>query len=299
MNAKTVVVVAGPTASGKTALAIELAQYFGTEIISADARQCYRQMNIGTAKPTSVELEMVPHHLVGHKDVWESYSAGQFACEALKVLEHIFAKHSVAIVVGGSGLYLRALCRGIDEMPPVNEALRQHVNALWQERGLAFLLKELQQYDPTYYHQVDKSNPARVKRALEVIYATGKPYSSFRKQEPFPRPFRSLWIGLHLPRQVLYQRIHQRVEHMMAQGLLKEVESLLPYRHYHPLKTVGYSELFSYLDGLITLDQAVDLIKQHTRNYAKRQLTWFSREPIQWFAPDKVQDIFAYLEQKI
>lgn len=295
MSRKTLIVIGGPTASGKTAAAITLAKHFNTEIISADARQFYRQMSVGTAKPTPEELAAVPHHLVGHLDVWQSYNAGAFERDALQILDEIFSAKDIAVVVGGSGLYLRTLCFGIDEMPAVPAEIRQHTDQLLREKGLAFLLAELQRYDAEYYQSVDRANPARVKRAMEIIYATGQPYSSFRKKQPQERPFRSVWIGLDLPREQLYERINRRVELMMAQGLEEEVRSLLPYRHYNALQTVGYTELFDYLDGKTTLAQAVALIQQHTRNYAKRQLTWFRREPVQWFAPDDTQGMIRYI----
>lgn len=296
MSDKTLIVIGGPTASGKTATAIALARHFGTEIVSADARQFYRQMSVGTAKPTAEELAAAPHHLVGHLDVWQPYSAGAFERDALKILEKIFEKNDMAIAVGGSGLYLRALCRGIDAMPAVPDKVRARINALADEKGLPFLLDELRRLDPVYYREADKANPARIKRALEIIYASGQPYSSFRKQQPAARPFRSVWIGLDLPREQLYARINRRTDDMMAQGLLEEVRALLPYRHCQALQTVGYVELFDYLDGKTTLDQAVALIRQHTRNYAKRQLTWFRRETIRWFAPEQTGNIIRYVE---
>ncbi|WP_448520461.1 tRNA (adenosine(37)-N6)-dimethylallyltransferase MiaA [Rhodoflexus sp.] len=295
MSRKTLIVIGGPTASGKTATAIALAQHFDTEIISADARQFYRQMSIGTAKPTPEELAAVPHHLVGHLDVWQPYNAGAFVRDALQLLEQIFTKKDIAIAVGGSGLYLRALCLGIDEMPAVNARIRAYTDALLQEKGLPFLLEELQRYDPAYYAEVDKANPARVKRAMEIIYATGQPYYSFRKKQPVERPFQSVWIGLNLPREQLYERINRRVEQMMEQGLLAEVNALLPYRACNALQTVGYTELFEHLDGKTTLEEAVALIRQHTRNYAKRQLTWFRREPVHWFVPDDIAGIIQHV----
>ncbi len=299
MSRKTLIVIGGPTASGKTAAAIALAKHFDTEIISADARQFYRQMSIGTAKPTTEELADAPHHLVGHLDVWQPYNAGAFVRDALKILDEIFAKKDFAIVVGGSGLYLRTLCFGIDNMPAVPAEIRKRTDTLLQEKGLPFLLEELQRYDGAYYNEVDKANPARVKRAIEIIYATGQPYSSFRKKEPIARPFRSVWIGLDLPREQLYERINRRVELMMEQGLEEEVRALLPYRHCNALQTVGYTEIFDYLDGKTTLAEAVALIQQHTRNYAKRQLTWFRREPVRWFAPDNVTGMITFLQRSI
>lgn len=298
MSRKTLIVIGGPTASGKTAAAIALAKNFDTEIISADARQFYRQMSIGTAKPTPEELAAAPHHLVGHLDVWQPYNAGAFERDAVQILDEIFAKKDFAIAVGGSGLYLRTLCFGIDNMPAVPAEIRERTDALLQEKGLPFLLEELQRYDATYYNEVDKANPARVKRAMEIIYATGQPYSSFRKKEPIERPFRSVWIGLDLPREQLYERINRRVELMMEQGLEEEVRALLPYRHCNALQTVGYTEIFDYLDGKTTLAEAVALIQQHTRNYAKRQLTWFRREPVQWFAPDDVAGMIGYITEQ-
>jgi tRNA dimethylallyltransferase len=286
MGNKRLVVVVGPTAVGKTAVAIRLAQALGTEIVSADSRQFFREMSIGTAKPTEAELAAVPHHLVGSHSIHEPYNAGQFAREASAILASLFAQHDQVVLVGGSGLYVSALCDGLDQMPTIPPEVRQALNQRLATEGLASLQAELASMDPTYYAQVDRANPARVVRALEVIAATGQPYSSFRQKAPTDRPYQVLKLGLDLPRAELYARTDARVDAMLAAGLLAEVESLWAHRHLNALQTVGYTELFAHLAGEGSLAEAVALVKQHTRQYAKRQLTWFRRDAAtRWFHP--------------
>lgn len=291
---KYLIVVAGPTAVGKTELCIQLAQHLRTEIISADARQCYQGMAIGTAQPSPAAMQGVPHHLVNFLPVRAPYNAGMFAQDALKILGNLLEKHDYVLMTGGSGLYIQAVCHGLDVMPPVAPTIRDMLNKKLQTAGLPVLAAELATLDPTYYQAVDRANPQRVIRALEVCLATGRPYSTFRKHQPAARPFTTIKIGLTRDRQSLYQRIDQRVEQMMAQGLMQEAIALYPYSHCHALQTVGYRELFGYLDGCYDHTEAVRLLKRNTRRYAKRQLTWLRRDPaVHWFHPD---DGFAILQ---
>lgn len=272
----TVTAVTGPTASGKTAAAIELARRTGAEIVSFDSRQFYRGMDIGTAKPTADELSAVPHHFIGHLPVDADYSVGDYEKDALACIADIHARGRHVVMVGGSGLYLQAVEHGMDVFPDVPSSVRDEVSALFRQEGLPVLQKLLREKDPAYYAQVDTQNPRRLTRALEICLATGRPYSSFLGMEKPPRPFRVEKINLSLPREELYRRIDRRVDSMMADGLLDEVRSLLSYRHCNAMQSVGYREFFDYFDGMIPLEQAVESVKQHTRNYAKRQITWFS-----------------------
>ncbi len=293
---KYLIVVGGPTASGKTALAIRLARHFGTEIISADSRQFYRQMDIGTAKPSEEELSMAPHHLIDHLELQTEYSVGAYVREALAKLETLFAKHEVVVAAGGSGLYLRALCEGLDEFPEVPDHIKGDIEALYQQQGIEALQDELKNIDPVYYQEVDLSNPHRLIRALGVCRASGKPFSSFRKKEVSARLFTPIYLQLHWPRQQLYARINQRVDQMMTHGLLSEAKSLFPMRHLNALQTVGYQEVFDYLEGKQSLEEAVELIKRNSRRYAKRQLTWM-RKKGHWklFHPEDWDLILEYI----
>ncbi|WP_448703000.1 tRNA (adenosine(37)-N6)-dimethylallyltransferase MiaA [Mucilaginibacter sp. AW1-3] len=297
INPKTLIVVAGPTAVGKTALAIELAKHYGTDIVSADSRQFYREMSIGTAKPTRQELAQAKHWFVNSHTVTEDYNVGDFEQQGLEALAQIFAAHDKAILAGGSGLYIKAICEGFDDLPSTNKFIRAELNTTLEEQGLAFLQQELKTADPVYYAQVDINNPHRVIRALEVIRETGQPFSSFRTATARPRNFNIVKIALNLPREVLYDRINQRVDLMMEQGLLDEVTSLLPFRGYNALNTVGYTELFDYLDGETDLATAIALIKQNTRRFAKRQVTWFRRDAgMAWFEPGQMGEIISHIE---
>ncbi|GGC44943.1 tRNA dimethylallyltransferase 1 [Parapedobacter defluvii] len=294
--AKTLVCVVGPTAIGKTAVAIQLAQHLQTVILSADSRQFYREMNIGTAKPTPEELAAVPHYFVNSHRLTDLYSAGDFERDALQLLKELFARHDVVLLVGGSGLFVDAVCRGLDDLPQPLPGVRDQLNRLYADKGLPYLQQRLKEVDPLYYQEVDIYNPQRVIRALEVHESTGQPFSHFRKQQRSNRPFQIHKLGLNTDRQNLYQRINARVDAMMDAGLLEEVASLLPYRNLPPLQTVGYAELFEYLDGNCALEEAVDRIKQNTRRYAKRQLTWFRKDPLtQWFEPTDVAEMKAYI----
>jgi len=298
--AKSLVAIVGPTAIGKTALAIEVARTFNTVIVSADSRQFYREMTIGTAKPTGIELAAVPHFFINTLSITDDYSAGDFERDALGLLEHLFAQQDVVLLVGGSGLFVDAVCRGLDDLPKPAAGIRERLNALHLKRGLAYLQAELKRVDPQYYAEVDVHNPQRVIRALEVYESTGQPFSSFRQRQTVKRPFSVLKIGLTMDRERLYERINTRVDTMIRDGLLDEVKALLPHRDRPPLLTVGYAELFDYLKGKYSLEVAVDKIKQHTRRYAKRQLTWFRKDTAtRWFEPAQLNEIIAYIRSTI
>ncbi|MGF7079895.1 tRNA (adenosine(37)-N6)-dimethylallyltransferase MiaA [Mucilaginibacter sp. UYCu711] len=289
MNHK-LIVIAGPTASGKTAAAIKLAQHYKTAIISADSRQFYREMAIGTAKPNWLELAAAKHYFIDSHSVTEPFSVGDFEKQGLALLDELFQSHNIVILVGGSGLYIKALCEGFDDMPQADVTVREQLNTEFALKGIAALQDELKTADPAYYDEVDLQNPQRIIRALEVYRSTGKPFSSFRKSTINKRPFDTLKIGLDLPRAVLYDRINQRVDEMIKDGLVEEVKELIPYRSLNALNTVGYSEVFDYLDNKTDLNRAIELIKQNTRHFAKRQLTWFRKDKtIHWLQPDDIK----------
>lgn len=295
---KYLIVVTGPTAVGKTSLCIQLAQRLRTEIISADARQCYQGMAIGTAQPTPEAMQKVPHHLVSCLPVQALYNAGMFAEDVLKILENLLKKYDHVLMTGGSGLYIQAVCQGLDTMPPIDPTIRYALQKEFQTAGLPALVAALATHDPVYYQVVDRANSQRVIRALEVCLATGKPYSTFRKHQPAKRPFTIIKIGLAIDRQVLWQRIDQRVEQMLDHGLMQEAVALYPYRHYNALQTVGYREIFGYLAGHYSQEEAIRLLKRNTRRYAKRQLTWFRRDPaMHWFHPDDGPAILKHIQQ--
>lgn len=292
----TLIVLLGPTASGKTAIGVEVAQWLGTEIISADSRQVYREMNIGTAKPSADQLLAVKHHLIGHISINENYNAGRFEKEALAILSKIFTNKKFAMVVGGTGLYIDALCNGLDELPESDPGIRRFLKEQHEIHGIQYLQKELEKNDPVYFRFVDIHNPSRLMRALEVIMITGRPYSSFRKGKRTGRDFEIIKIGLLLPRQELITRIRQRTDEMMRLGLLEEVNSLLPFKSNNALNTVGYRELFDFLDGKCSLEQAIEKIKINTSRYAKRQMTWFGKDnEIAWFTPDDLEGMKKFL----
>ncbi|HQQ95242.1 MAG TPA: tRNA (adenosine(37)-N6)-dimethylallyltransferase MiaA [Bacteroidia bacterium] len=295
---KFLVVIAGPTAAGKTALAVDLAASFNSVILSADSRQFYREMNIGTAKPSEAELNKVKHYFISNKSVEDLFGAGHYEKEALALLDALFQTHRSVFLVGGSGLYIDALLKGVDDFADVPQDYRTDLNTEFAEKGLPFLQEELKQKDPQYFMQVDLQNPQRLIRALEVIRFTGKPYSSFLGQKKTTRHFSVLKIFLDPPRDELYTRINARVDAMMQKGLLDEVRSLKVHKHLNALKTVGYTELNDYLDGISDLNTAVDKIKQHTRNYAKRQITWFRKDPeYKHFTGDNPEIIRVYIEE--
>ena len=298
-SSKYLIVIGGATATGKTALAIRLAQHFGTEILSADSRQFYREMSIGTAKPSAAELQAAPHHFIDSLSVAEDFSVGDFERGALETLDRIFQHHDVAILVGGSGLFLQAVCEGLDYFPEVSAETKTMVSEMMDSGGLDVLQTELQRLDPVYFASVDQQNPARLRRALEVCYASGLPYSSFLGKGKNERPFIPVYLLLDLPRAELYARIEERVDWMIAAGLEDEARALLPFRHLSALRTVGYEEFFEYFDGKISLPEAIDKIKQHSRNYAKRQATWF-RKHGEWkaFRPEEWGEMLLYLNDE-
>ena len=276
--------VIGPTAIGKTALAVSLAQYFKTEVISSDSRQFYREMTIGTAVPAQEERKGIPHHFIQHISIETPYSVGGYEQDALQLLHQLFRKYTEVILVGGSGLYTTAILKGLDTFPEVKPGIREGLNRAYEEGGIAILQAKLQQLDPKYYEAVDQHNPHRLIRALEVCLSSGKPYSSYLNQPRAAREFTPILVGLTADREVLYKRINDRVDEMMNRGLLKEAEALLPFRHYNALQTVGYQELFTYLEGSCTLEEAISEIKKNTRRFAKRQLTWYRKlEGVLWF----------------
>lgn len=295
---KTLIVIAGPTAVGKTAVAIELAKQLKTEIISADSRQFYREMTIGTAKPTPKELAQAKHHFIDSHSITDNFSVGDFEKQGLALLNDIFQKHNTVILAGGSGLYIKAICEGFDDLPSASPQTREKLNRALSDKGIVYLQEKLKFADPVYYEQVDLNNPQRLIRALEVFETTGQPFSSYHKAATKERSFQCIKIGLNLPRDILYQRINQRVDDMVKQGLLAEITSLLPYRHFNALNTVGYSELFDYLDSKTDLDTAIALIKQNTRHFAKRQLTWFRKDKeIKWMMADDTDLINTILKE--
>ena len=299
MPIKRLLVVVGPTGSGKTDLTIRLALHYGAPILSTDSRQVYRGMPIGTAQPSADQLQAVEHHFIASRDLTDNLNCGEYEVQALVRLEELFADHDWVVAVGGSGLYVRALCEGMDDLPQADEPLRRELERRLAEEGLGALAEELRELDPEYCRTADLNNPARVMRALEVCLQTHMPYSRQRTGERRPRPFEIVKIGIDLPRDVLYDRINRRVDRMLADGLEAEARALYPYRELNALKTVGYREFFDYFDGRIGYDEAVELIKRNSRRYAKRQLTWFRRDSeIRWFAPDDDAAIIAYVGSK-
>lgn len=301
MSSKSLIVVTGPTAIGKTDLAIKIALNYSSEILSADSRQFYKEMSIGTAKPTEAETALVKHHFVDSISIQDTYSAGKFETEALDVLNKIHDHHAVAVMVGGSGLFVKAVTEGFDVFPEIDPTVRENLNEIYAIEGIKSLQLQLQSLDPAYAAEVDLDNPQRLIRALEVCLSTGKPYSSFRAiRINNVRPFQSIKIGLDMERPQLYHRINKRVDDMIEHGLLAEVERLLPYRNLNALNTVGYSELFDYLDGKTSLEEAVERIKQNTRRFAKRQLTWFRKDTgIVWFNPQDYTSILNFINSRI
>ncbi len=297
---KTLIVVAGPTAIGKTALAIQLARHYNTDIISADSRQLYSEMSVGTARPSEQELQLAKHHFIASHSIHTPITVGEFEEKALERLNDLFKNKDFAILVGGSGLFINAVCKGFDSIPKASADVRANLNQLYQIEGLENLQQYLLKVDPKYYSEADINNPQRVIRALEVWETSGKPFSSYRINKATLRPFQSVFIGLNTTREELYQRINQRVDLMMTNGLLTEARSLAPYADLSALKTVGYRELFDFLNNKITLEQAVEKIKQNTRRFAKRQLTWFNNQTeMKWFSPDDVSEIIDHINQQL
>ncbi|GMQ24222.1 tRNA (adenosine(37)-N6)-dimethylallyltransferase MiaA [Algoriphagus sp. oki45] len=297
---KFLILVVGPTAVGKTALCIKLAKKFETEIISCDSRQFYREMNLGTAKPSREELSEVNHHLIDSLSIHEEYDVRKFETDALKILGGLFERKNVVIVTGGSGLFADALTEGMDEIPSVDPEIRDQIIKEYQKKGLEWLQEQISRLDPEYFSIVDRQNPQRLMRALEVIRGTGGKFSSFRKKSKVKRPFQTLKIGLNRDRKELYQRIDFRMDQMINEGLFEEVEALFEFRNLNALQTVGYSEIFGFFEGKYDREEAVRLLKRNSRRYAKRQLTWFRRdEAIRWFHPDQESEIFAWIEDQM
>lgn len=294
-----VIVIAGPTGIGKTAISLKLAQHFQTSIISADSRQCYREMTIGTAKPDPEELALLPHYFINSHSISHPVTAFDFEQYALEQLEHIFQTRKTAIICGGTGLYIQALSEGLDEMPPVDKTIEDEVNKTYLEKGRDWLKAAVAIEDPEFYVVAEIDNPARLLRALTFYRSTGQSITHFQTKTYKKRPFGILKIALDLEREELYRRINQRVDNMMAAGLLKEAENLYPLRHLKALNTVGYAELFDYFDGLYSLDKAIELIKQHSRNYAKRQLTWFRKDKdFRWFSPEDDEAVLKLIKEE-
>jgi tRNA dimethylallyltransferase len=296
---KLLVMVVGPTAVGKTALSIELAKHFQTEIISADSRQFFRELNIGTAKPSEKELSTVKHYFIDTLSVKEHYNAGKYEKEASVLIEQLFHQHNILVMVGGSGLYINAVCDGFDNIPEIDKSVQKKITELYKREGLPALQEQLRNLDSDYFNGTDLNNPQRIIRALTVCISSGLPYSSFLKGARKSRDYSIVKLGLSMKREQLYDHINTRVDKMMEAGLLNEVEALLPYKQLNALQTVGYKELFSYLDHQYGLERAIALIKQHTRNFAKRQLTWFKKDKsIHWFEPGKSKDIITLMNEK-
>lgn len=294
----TLIVITGPTAVGKTELCIHIAKRFGIPIINADSRQIYRELRIGTATPTEEQLEAVKHYFVGTISIDDYYNASMYEQEVLQLLDEQFKHSPIQLLTGGSMMYIDAVCNGIDDIPTIREDIREEMKRRYEQEGLEALCTDLRRLDPEHYEVVDRKNYRRVIHALEICYQTGKTYTSFRKQEKKQRPFQIVKIGLHRDREELYHRINQRVDQMMAEGLLDEVRSLSDKRCNNALNTVGYKEMFTYLDGTWTLDEAVERMKGNTRRYARKQLTWFKRDELmQWFHPHQEEDIMNYISK--
>lgn len=297
-KSKHLIVIVGPTAIGKTSLSIKLAKEYNCEILSADSRQFYKEMEIGTAKPSVEEMDGIPHHFINNLSIHDTYTAGKFETEALEVLDHLYKKDDVAILVGGSGLFVDAVCFGLDEIPSSPE-IRNQLNEELELKGLKTLQLELKSLDPEYYDSADVQNPVRVIRALEVIRKSGEKFSSFRTKAKKERPFQLHFIGLNTERETLYERINLRVDLMVQNGLIEEVNNLINYKNLKPLKTVGYQELFNHLNNPLELEKAIGMVKQNTRRFAKRQLTWFKRnDTTMWFLPQQSDEISSYLKER-
>lgn len=295
---KKLIVVAGPTAVGKTAVAIRLARHFGTEIVSADSRQFYRELTIGTAKPSQAEQSEVRHHFIDSHSIVDKYDAAQFAVEAGETLKVLFRKFDEVVMCGGSGLYIRAVVEGFDDIPAIDPGIRQKLITDYQQNGLIWLQQQMTELDPGYYALIDQQNPHRLIRALEVKIGTGFSIGHFQQKKKKANAFHVVKIGLDLPREILYDRIDKRMNQMIADGLFSEAKEVYPYRMHNALQTVGYQEIFDFMDGEYDYDQAVTLLKQNSRRYAKRQLTWFRRDPeMNWFRPTQIDEMIAFIEQ--
>jgi len=297
---KKLIVIVGPTGVGKTDVAIKLAEAFKTEILSADSRQIYTELEVGTAKPTHNQLRQVPHHFINTKSISEEYDAGQFERDALHLINQLFLEKDVLILCGGSGLYVKAVCEGFDDMPMVPSGVREQIIDEYRQKGLNWLQSKVEEVDPDYFAQVDVKNPQRLMRALELNYSSGKKISELRKKNKVVRPFEIVKIGLELERVKLYRKIDQRMDKMIETGLFEEAESFYSQRNLNALQTVGYQEIFGYLDGLYDRHEALRLLKRNSRHYAKRQLTWFKRDKeINWYTPDKFDKILEFIKNQV
>lgn len=301
MNSKpTLIVLIGPTGIGKTDLSLNIAEHYNTEIISADSRQLYADLKIGTAAPTPEQLARVKHHFVGTLQLTDYYSAAQYEAEVMKKLDELFKRHNVIVLTGGSMMYVDAVCKGIDDIPTVDEETRKTLIQHYENVGLERLCAELKILDPEYYDIVDKKNPKRVIHALEIYYMTGQTYTSFRTSQTKERPFNIIKVGLRREREELYARINKRVDIMMEDGLLEEAKSVYQYKDLNSLNTVGYKEMFKYLDGEWELPFAIEKIKQNSRIYSRKQVTWFKRDTdITWFHPDDTDNIMSFIEERL
>ncbi|MBI2731093.1 MAG: tRNA (adenosine(37)-N6)-dimethylallyltransferase MiaA [Sphingobacteriales bacterium] len=299
-KAKTCVVVVGPTAVGKTSLAIDLAKKYQTQIISADSRQCYKEISIGVAKPSLQQLAEVKHHFINSHSIREEVNASVFEKFALEAVNHIFKNHDVAVVVGGTGLYINAFCNGIDEMPDIEPSVRRKIIQSYIENGLEWLQQQVKMNDELYYSTGEIQNPQRLMRALEVKLSTGKSIREFQSKNKVYRDFNIIKIGLQLPKEELHRNINNRLDEMMKEGLLDEAQSMLPYKELNALQTVGYQEFFDYFSGEISLEEAVELVKKNTRHYAKRQVTWFKKDTsTNWFSMSDIVSLVFYLDASI
>ena len=297
-NKKNLIVIAGPTAIGKTSLSIKLAKKLRTEIISCDSRQFYKELSIGTAVPSEDELKKIQHHFIQNLSIKEGYNIGEFEKDAILKIESLFKKYNNVILVGGSGLYIDAVCKGIDILPDISKKIRENLNIQYKKNGLAWLQNEVKKLDPEYFEYVDTKNPQRLMRSLETYTASGKKISSLHKKKDKKRDFNIIKIGLEIDRELLYRKINSRVDKMINNGLIEEAKDLIKYRHYNALNTVGYKELFDFLDGNSNLETAIEKIKQNTRRLAKRQMTWFKRDKsINWFTIDEYQEIVKTILQ--
>ena len=295
---KTLIVITGPTAVGKTDLCLDIARHYGVPIINADSRQIYKELLIGTARPTEEQMQLVRHYFVGTLSLEDYYSASLYEQQVMSLLEELFRESDYALLSGGSMMYIDAVCNGIDDIPTIDDATRELMKRRLAEEGLQSLCEELQRLDPEYYEIVDQRNPRRVVHALEICVMTGQTYTSFRKREEKQRPFRIVKIGLNREREQLYDRINRRVDEMMAAGLLEEARQMYPRRELNALNTVGYKELFDFLDGRWPLAEAIERIKGNTRRYARKQLTWYKKDPqIEWFSPEQKEDIIRYIDK--
>jgi tRNA dimethylallyltransferase len=295
-SGKKLIVIAGPTAVGKTAVSIRIARHFKTEIVSADSRQFFRELEIGTAKPTARELAEVKHHFVNSHSIAAQYDAAQYGDDAMKIIHELFQNYSSVILCGGSGLYIRAVTEGFDDIPEVSSLIREDLIREYEANGIAWLQEKMKAEDPGYFTQLDAQNPHRLIRALEVKLGTGKSIGSFRRNLKRDHAFEIVKVGLELPREELYQRIDYRMDEMVAAGLFDEAKALYPFRSHNALQTVGYREIFDYIDGLYSREETIELLKRNSRRYAKRQLTWFKKDPaMKWFHPDEIDNIVSYI----